>query len=193
MTLTIRNIVVNLVYYGLTVLLFPGILLSLESSFGPTRHSLFGLRVGSAIIAIVGMGLQLWCIVVFQSVGKGTPSPAFAPIKLVGQGPYAVIRNPMNLGELMVLLALCAWFGSPLLLAYTMAAALAFHLFIVFWEEPRHLRRFGAQYVEYKRNVGRWWPTRQRAANGATGSPFRSKLDPAQLVSSSQGLVYRPR
>jgi protein-S-isoprenylcysteine O-methyltransferase Ste14 len=131
MNLTFRNVFLNLVYYGLTVVLLPWILLSLESSFGYTRHSVFGMRAGSALIGVVGVALQLWCIVLFQSVGKGTPSPAFAPIKLV---------------------------------AYSLAAALAFHLFIVFWEEPRHLRRFGERYVEYRRNVGRWWPMRWRAA-----------------------------
>ncbi|HYX27120.1 MAG TPA: methyltransferase [Pyrinomonadaceae bacterium] len=164
MNLTFRNVFLNLVYYGLTVVLLPWILLSLESSFGYTRHSVFGMRAGSALIGVVGVALQLWCIVLFQSVGKGTPSPAFAPIKLVRQGPYGIIRNPMNTGELMVFLALCGWFDSPVLLAYSLAAALAFHLFIVFWEEPRHLRRFGERYVEYRRNVGRWWPMRWRAA-----------------------------
>ena len=32
------------------------------------------------------------------------------------------------------------------------------HLFVVFYEEPTLRGMFGADYEEYSRNVGRWWP-----------------------------------
>ena len=38
------------------------------------------------------------------------------------------------------------------------AVALGVHLFVVFHEEPTLREKFGADYEEYCRNVGRWWP-----------------------------------
>jgi protein-S-isoprenylcysteine O-methyltransferase Ste14 len=64
----------------------------------------------------------------------------------------------MNMGEVMAFLALAAWFNSLALLTYAFVAWLAFHLFVVFYEEPRLARRFGDRYDAYRRDVGRWVP-----------------------------------
>lgn len=68
----------------------------------------------------------------------------------------------MNLGELMLFCALAGWFASPIPFAYTIAMGLAFHGFIVFWEEPRHLGLYGAKYEQYMKCVNRWVPNFQR-------------------------------
>lgn len=159
MSLTFRNVLLNLVYYGLTVALFPWISLSLETHFGFVRHPSTVVRIVSVLLGVAGAALQTWCIAVFQSVGRGTPSPALAPKKLVTKGPYKWVRNPMNIGELMVFLALSGWFGSPLLFGYCVVAALAFHGFILVWEEPQHAIRFGEEYIRYRTSVNRWLPT----------------------------------
>jgi protein-S-isoprenylcysteine O-methyltransferase Ste14 len=36
--------------------------------------------------------------------------------------------------------------------------AVAFHLFVIGYEEPTLRRRFGEEYAEYVRTVGRWMP-----------------------------------
>jgi protein-S-isoprenylcysteine O-methyltransferase Ste14 len=38
------------------------------------------------------------------------------------------------------------------------AVALGVHLFVVFYEEPTLRKKFGEDYIEYCRNVRRWWP-----------------------------------
>jgi protein-S-isoprenylcysteine O-methyltransferase Ste14 len=160
MSLTLTNILVNLLYYGVTLIILPWLILYAESDIGITRHPSNILRAVSIILALFGASLQFWCIALFQSVGRGTPSPAFAPQRLVTQGPYAHVRNPLNIGEVILFLALALWFASPLLFAYAALAALAFHLFIVFWEEPRHLKQFGKEYSDYRAEVNRWMPRR---------------------------------
>ena len=47
-------------------------------------------------------------------------------------------------------------------IASVMAVALSIHLFVVFYEEPTLRGKFGDDYLEYCRNVRRWWP-RMRA------------------------------
>ena len=163
MSLILRNILINLFYYGVTLVALPWILLSLEFAVGIVRHPSLTIRVASILLASAGALLQFWCIALFHVSGMGTPSPAFAPKKLVTRGPYAWVRNPMNLGELLVFVALAAWFASPFLLAYTIIAALTFHSFIVKWEEPQHLRRFGKEYLTYESRVSRWIPKLKRA------------------------------
>ena len=73
----------------------------------------------------------------------------------------------MNIGEVILFLALALWFASPLLVAYALLAAIAFHLFIVIWEEPQHLRRFGKEYSAYKTKVNRWMPRLKSWSNSS--------------------------
>jgi protein-S-isoprenylcysteine O-methyltransferase Ste14 len=158
MGLTIKNIFVNLFYYAFTLVAVPCVLLLLEARWDSIGRALTGLRIMSIFLGIAGSLLQLWCIILFQRVGKGTPSPAVPTNKLVTQGPYRLVRNPMNIGEVMVMLALAGWFASWMLLVYAVLAWLAFHVFIVTFEETRHLEDFGGDYEEYKRSVNRWLP-----------------------------------
>ena len=48
--------------------------------------------------------------------------------------------------------------GSRAVLGWAACIALAFHLFVLFWEEPDLRRRFGADYEAYCRRVPRWLP-----------------------------------
>jgi protein-S-isoprenylcysteine O-methyltransferase Ste14 len=158
MSLTIKNIAVNVVYYGVTVVLIPWIALSLERRLGVIQEPPVVLQVAAIVLLAIGAVLQLWCIVVFQVAGRGTPSPAFPPRALVLRGPYAWCRNPMNVGELFFLLGLAAWFASPTLVVYSIAVGCAFHTFIVMYEEPTNIRRFGQDYAQYITRVNRWIP-----------------------------------
>jgi len=48
--------------------------------------------------------------------------------------------------------------GDVRLVAYGALARLAFHVFVVAYEEPRLARRFGAQYDLFRASVPRWIP-----------------------------------
>ena len=166
MHLTAKNLLLNLVYYAVTVVVAPMICVGIDARWGlspPTSSWI--LKTASMLLAAAGAGLQFWCIVLFQRLGRGTPSPAIPPLRLVTAGPYRLIRNPMNLGELSVFVGLSGWFASPALLLYTAVAAIAFHLFVVYWEEPAHVRRFGEPYTRYRKCTGRWLP-RVRTGGG---------------------------
>jgi len=82
------------------------------------------------------------------------------PQRLVVVGCYRYVRNPMYLGFALGWIGLWVVFGHASLAAIVgvAAAALAVELFVVFYEEPTLRNKFGADYVEYSRNVARWWP-----------------------------------
>jgi len=166
MNLTTANIAINAAYYFLTVGVAPWLVLMIENRLKLNRHPTSWLRGIGLAVGLLSIALQLWCIVLLQKQGGGTPSPARPPIRLVTTGPYRFVRNPLNIGELGLFLALAAWFGSPLLFIYALLAWCAFHFFIVGWEEPRNLQALGNDYARYRQGVNRWLP-RARTVSSA--------------------------
>ncbi len=123
------------------------------------------LVAGSALLA-AGAAIYLWCLWDFASAGRGTPAPIDPPRTLVVRGLYRYTRNPMYLGVLTAIAGWVALYGSLALLGYGACVALAFHLFVVIYEEPALARRFGADYERYRTLAPRWLtrPGRRRGA-----------------------------
>lgn len=120
----------------------------------------------AAIPSVLGFAVALRCVWDFGWTGHGTPAPVAPPQRLVVVGFYRYVRNPMYLGFALGWIGLWIVFGhaSPLAIAVAAAVALAVYLFVVFYEEPTLRKKFGADYIEYCRNVRRWRP-RIRAWN----------------------------
>jgi protein-S-isoprenylcysteine O-methyltransferase Ste14 len=57
-----------------------------------------------------------------------------------------------------LLLGQALLFGSVAVLLYALIVALAFHTFVVLYEEPTLRRQFGDAYEAYCREVPRWLP-----------------------------------
>ena len=90
--------------------------------------------------------------------GLGTPAP-IAPTKfLVVSGLYRYVRNPMYVGVLSAIVGQAFVLQSTLLLEYAAVVWTCFFAFVVLYEEPTLVRRFGASYEEYGSGVPRWWP-----------------------------------
>ena len=103
-----------------------------------------------------GSLILLWCIRDFYVAGKGTLAPWDPPKKLVTVGLYRFTRNPMYVGILLFLAGWIGLAGSPLLAGYTVLLAIAFHLRVVLYEEPRLAQQFTEQWFAYVASVPRW-------------------------------------
>ena len=158
MTLTLRNIAVNGLYYAVTLGALPTAALWLQARWWGLAKASLSLRSVGVVIGLAGVIIQVWSIVLLQTRGRGTPSPAAPPVRLVSEGSYAWVRNPINLGELLVFLGLAAWFASWVLLVYSALAWVSFQIFIIAWEEPRHRRLYGTEFLRYRGRVSRWFP-----------------------------------
>jgi protein-S-isoprenylcysteine O-methyltransferase Ste14 len=122
-------------------------------------------------LAAIGTGSALWLSTVrlFARLGKGTLAPWDPPRKLVVEGPYRHVRNPMITAVLAVLAGEAALFGSlPLLGWCALFFAVTYVVFVLF-EEPELEKRFGPEYGDYRRNVPRWLPRRTPWSPGAAG------------------------
>jgi len=113
-------------------------------------------------VLLTGGVVYAWCVWDFMSIGRGTPAPLDPPRRLVARGLYQFVRNPMYYGVLNVIVGWIVFFGSLDVLVYGVIVAGAFHLFVVFVEEPSLRRRFGVEYVFYCRVVHRWIPGKPR-------------------------------
>lgn len=114
-----------------------------------------------AVLTIVaGAILLATCIVDFARHGRGTLAPIDAPRRLVVQGLYRHVRNPMYLSVTVILFGELLVTRSLALLTYWMTWFAVVNFILIAYEEPTLRKRFGAAYDRYTREVGRWIPRR---------------------------------
>jgi len=104
----------------------------------------------------LGIVLLLWCVWTFYAAGKGTLAPWSPPRYLVTGGLFRFSRNPMYIAVTMIL---CGWawgFRSRAVFIYAVLLMLAFHVRVVFYEEPWLARAHGDTWQSYKARTPRW-------------------------------------
>lgn len=121
-----------------------------------TEHSQLAQPLGLFLLAF-GLIALLWCVRDFYVSGKGTLAPWAPPEKLVTVGLYRYSRNPMYVSVALLLLGWGVSFGSTGLLVYALMVVIAFHLRVVFGEEPWLSRTHGEQWQHYAARVPRWF------------------------------------
>lgn len=120
------------------------------------------LCVFSALFAICGLVLSIYCIVYMRIVGKGNPFDAYghevAPRTrhLMTEGPYGLCRNPMLVGIYIYDVGILVWLWSvlPILVFLIEVVLLTLQ---VRSEEKRLENDFGQEYLDYKKRVGRYF------------------------------------
>jgi protein-S-isoprenylcysteine O-methyltransferase Ste14 len=153
----VRTVTYAALFIGLVLIYLPARLLSWS---GIVRPAAIGVpQVTGMVIGAVGAAVALWCVFTFASIGKGTPAPFDPPRRLVIQGAYRFVRNPMYIGAGLALASAALFYESLLLLAYAGLFFLVTHLFVLWYEEPTLQRTFGQEYEAYCRQVRRWWPS----------------------------------
>jgi protein-S-isoprenylcysteine O-methyltransferase Ste14 len=118
--------------------------------------------VGFVLLAL-GSAIYFWCAWDFAVKGLGTPAPVDAPRKLVVNGLFRYVRNPMYLGVLLIIFGQAILYGSPTVFVYMLGVWAFFSLFVLLYEEPELRRLFGAQYEAYCEQVRRWIPRRPKS------------------------------
>jgi len=159
--IAVKTLIFTLFLPGVFLVLVPYFLLS---SFGDW----FAVDVGSiryiGLIPMLFAGLvYICCAWSFVSVGKGTPAPIDPPKKLVVQGLYKYVRNPMYIGVLSFLIGEAIFFASLLLGFYAVLGFMCFHIFVIACEEPALRAKFGDSYKRYCDSVPRWIPRKEKA------------------------------
>jgi protein-S-isoprenylcysteine O-methyltransferase Ste14 len=151
----------------------------------PIAGAILGLRVGEAApyailiaagvaVTVAGELIRLWGVRHIGAISR-TRSDRLGP--LVATGPFALIRNPLYVGNILI------WVGFALSARLVWLAPLIVLLLgaeyhaIVRWEESLLVSRLGEAYREYAARVPRWLPTfdrRERNARGEQDFPASS-------------------
>jgi protein-S-isoprenylcysteine O-methyltransferase Ste14 len=118
-----------------------------------------------------GLTTYLGCVWEFVARGRGTPAPWDAPRRVVAGGLYRFVRNPMYLTVAVLLVGEALLYRAPVVLLLVAGLWALFHAFVVRYEEPALLRRFGAEYEDYRRRVPRWVPCCPRRADSDPTRP----------------------
>jgi protein-S-isoprenylcysteine O-methyltransferase Ste14 len=124
------------------------------------------LRWAGTLLLLLALPVFVDFLVRFVREGRGTPAPVAEPERLVIGGPFRYVRNPGYVGVLGLIVGQSLLFASASVLVHAGIMALAFHLFVVLYEEPHLRRKFGSEYEEYQRRVPRWLPRPGAGRNG---------------------------
>ena len=152
----VRAVVYASFFIGFLLIYVPVRLLAWSGFVRP--ESIQAQQIVGMIIGAIGGLIALWCILVFITIGRGTPAPFDPPRRLVNHGPYRFVRNPMYIGATLALGSATLFYESLSLLGYMVVFFLVIHFFVVLYEEPTLRRTFGQEYESYCRQVKRWWP-----------------------------------
>ena len=119
---------------------------------GPPRSVAVGIAVlgGLLLLALAGSAISR-----FRRV-QTSENPFRPTTALVLDGPYRFSRNPMYLGMAALYVGLAFILGLMWALLFLPFVLLTIDRLVIAREEPYLERKFGQEYVEYKRRVRRW-------------------------------------
>jgi protein-S-isoprenylcysteine O-methyltransferase Ste14 len=114
-----------------------------------------GLRGAGIVLALLGVALALWGVMVFRRA-RTTIMPFRASTAIVQSGPYRFTRNPMYVGMTLAYIgaALVLNTGWPLVLLPIVLLALV--QLVISREEAFLAATFGREYLDYQQRVRRW-------------------------------------
>ncbi len=146
------------------IVLFPGTvtvyipyrLLIPFSMSDPNSWSL--AQIVAVPLLVIGAGILFTSIWSFARVGKGTLAPFDETQRLIVVGLYRYVRNPMYVGVMLILLAESWFFRSSALLSYTGFCFVVANMLIIGYEENRLRHKYGDEFRQYCKHVGRWIP-----------------------------------
>lgn len=123
--------------------------LSIPLDFGPITKPLAVLAVAA------GLGLMAWTLWVFRR-HQTTINPYAGAKHLCISGPFRFSRNPIYVGDWLILIGLSLWFSTfwPILVSPLVWVVVRYS---VIRHEEEHLQaKFGEEYRAYKERVRRW-------------------------------------
>ena len=156
--------------------LFPVVLLALFIGFRPeypggSEHLDGILDVVGLAVAMAGQALRVAVIGYVYIIRGGRNQRVYAE-DLVTRGFFAHARNPLYLGNFLVLLGLFIIYNNPWVYALGIAFFGVGYAAIVAAEEAYLKEKFGDAYLAYTRDVPRWIPRVRGLRRSLSGMRF---------------------
>ncbi|MEM1184954.1 MAG: isoprenylcysteine carboxylmethyltransferase family protein [Planctomycetota bacterium] len=169
-----KSLIQSALLWGVFLFLVPWLIATGERSLGWPEIPLaaeWGWVIG-AVLFLVASSLGISSMMFMAVRGAGTPLPLDTAAKLVTDGPYAYVRNPMAIGGICQALGVGVWLGSPLAVLYALSGALVWNTVLRPGEEADLAARFEARYEAYRLAVRCWIPrlSPYRESGGSPGA-----------------------
>jgi protein-S-isoprenylcysteine O-methyltransferase Ste14 len=116
------------------------------------------IDVLGGLLVLAGAAVLVHAFVAFAWHGRGTPAPSAPTERLVVEGAYRHVRNPMYVAVMAVVLGQVLLFTSWGLLAYLVVIGVTMATFVQGYEEPTLREAYGPAYDEFCEHVPRWLP-----------------------------------
>jgi len=111
--------------------------------------------MGGAIVAAAFFGLGVWSIVLFRRSGQDA-NPWKPTPEIVDRGPYRFTRNPMYVQMILGCIGFAILLINVWIVILTPVGAWLLQKLAIEPEEAYLERKFGEDYLSYKRRVRRW-------------------------------------
>jgi protein-S-isoprenylcysteine O-methyltransferase Ste14 len=153
---------------------FPAVLVALFALFPPPRlggPADLWLDVLGLAIGLSGQALRM-AVIGFAYIKRGGLNKKVYAETLVTEGFFATCRNPLYVGNILMLVGLFVIEGNPAAILVGLAFFLYAYVAIVRAEETFLAGKFGDAYARYCRDVNRWWPDFSRLGAATEGMSF---------------------
>jgi protein-S-isoprenylcysteine O-methyltransferase Ste14 len=132
------------------LVMIPPLLFVLFSVWGHVDNKVLTLGLGSAVFC-VGWFLRIWAQIHLHYRLRVKKI-------LTTTGPYQFTRNPIYIGNAIILLGLCLVSGIVWFLPIMFVYSVLIYSFVVRYEEAHLENKYGAPYEAYLAAVPRWIP-----------------------------------
>jgi protein-S-isoprenylcysteine O-methyltransferase Ste14 len=130
-----------------------------------------GVTFTGIAIALMGQAIRFF-VIGFAYIKRGGKNRRIYADDLVTEGVYAHVRNPMYIGNFLILVGLAILWGSPLAFAIGVPLVGLLYFAIVVSEEAYLREKFGAAYDAYVRDVNRFVPRLAGLRDTVQGSHY---------------------
>ena len=132
----------------------PPFALTVITLYNEAEHHLV-IWPSGIFIVLFGVSLRLWAT---KHIGRRMLWMKKKGKKLIKTGPYAIVRNPLYIGNITIaaglsILSELIWIV-PLVIIYVF---ILYH-FVALYEEKKLLERWGEEYSAYLSKIPRWIP-----------------------------------
>lgn len=123
------------------------------------------------LVALAGQALRI-TVIGYRYIQRGGRNRRVHADDLVTGGVFALSRNPLYVGNILVLFGLFIIWNAPLVYLVCVPFTVIGYRGIVAAEEAFLSRKFGEAYDEYCRTVNRWIPDFRKFRAAVEGIPF---------------------
>jgi protein-S-isoprenylcysteine O-methyltransferase Ste14 len=132
----------------------PLVLLLLIGNWGRVGTPWIMATIGASLV-LLGELTRIWAV---RQIGVISRTRSGRLGRLVTEGPFSLVRNPLYVGNLLLWTGFTVWSAKLWLLPVAWTLFLLQYSAIIRFEEDLLRQRFGEEYVAYTARVPRWWP-----------------------------------